>query len=80
MPRRHFSDFVNNVCEKFGEWPDEIKDKYFYNAFYFRSDGEARMECIFPKEHDENVVSILSELKKKQDDFLKELKDGNNDA
>lgn len=42
--------------------PDDIKEKYHVAAFVFQTQGESRVECIFPKEPDEEVLSKINKL------------------
>lgn len=42
--------------------PDDIKDKYHVVGFVIPTDGENRMECVFPKDPDANTTEVLNQI------------------
>ena len=52
--------------------PEDIKDKYWHQCIIMPINGENRIECIFPKEHDENTNELIKQLTKTQEEWLQQ--------
>ena len=62
VPENKFKE-VSSMFSNMGEnLPRDIKEKYYIVAFVFKTQAENRMECIFPKEPDTEVLSKINEL------------------
>lgn len=63
---RHLDEVRQKMAEFWPGLPQDIKDRYQIVTFTFPTEGETRLECVFPKEPDANVMAKINELVEEQ--------------
>lgn len=59
---RHIDEVRQKMAEFAPNLPEDIKERYFVTSFVFPTEEDTRLECVFPKKPDANVMAKINEL------------------
>lgn len=63
---QRFAALKKNAEKLMPSLPDDMRERYFISVFFMATGGENRIECIFPKDPDADVMAKIDELINKQ--------------
>ena len=75
LPWARVAELQANLKKSFFEMPDDVLKKYTIKIIMMVHDGPNKVECVFPKEPDPDVMAKLDEIITNQEKFMGKAKD-----